>query len=223
MRRHIIASCLALFSAFPAAHAGAWLREQGKAFSALSFTLNPDQNPTTSLYLDFGLSPETTIGADLTLGQAATGGTNGSFLLFLRRPLGASDTGYRLAYEIGLGAGWQDGETTPQIKTMLSWGRGVQIADRSGWATLDASHLFQLGTLPDTTKLDATLGLNFSEHISGMMQFFLSHSDGTTSASITSSVIFKRAQSKARYQLGLEHSLTDGNGTALKFGLWRDF
>ena len=223
MRIKTLACCLALSLGGSPAFAGAWLRETGKAFLATSFTLNKQGDLTNALYLEYGYSPKATFGADLSFGRAAKGPENGTLTLFIRRDLGAKDRKYRLAYELGLGADWSAGAALPHMKATLSWGRGIQISGKSGWATLDASHTHSLGNLANVTKLDATLGLNFSDHYSGMIQIFTSHSDGDTNTSIAPSVILNAAKGKTRYQFGLEAPLSGTADPALKIGLWRDF
>jgi hypothetical protein len=214
--------CVVLILTTPPASAGAWMREPGTAFSSLSFSIDPNRTSALAAYLEYGKSKNLTFGADLNATADAGGLKTGQVTFFIRRPLGRPDAKYRLAYELGLGGKWEETEQALHLKAGLSWGRGIQIGQKYGWASVEASHILSLGDSADVSKFDATVGLNYTDRYTGMMQLFLSHSDGETSSSIAPSVIVK-GKGRFKYQIGFETPLGSDSRTSLKLGLWREF
>lgn len=199
------------------------MREKGTTFTAVSFNLNALRDQSNSTYLEFGSSDTLTIGADINTSADNLGNKSGKLTLFMRRPLGQDDRKYRLSYQMGLGADWQGRIVAPHLHTGLSWGRGIKLGGKSGWAAVDATYTFSMGDFPNVAKLDSTLGLNFNDRFSGMMQLYLSHIDGVGAASFAPSLIISSQSGKFRYQVGFESPLGDARKTSIKFGLWREF
>ena len=115
--------------------AGPWLREEGKTFLSTSISSTRLFETQSSTYLEFGLSSETTLGADLNMSASAPSGQKGSGVLFFRRVLGPVEGKNKFAYEVGIGADWGSYGTHPTIKTGLTWGRGMQMGAKGGWIT----------------------------------------------------------------------------------------
>ena len=205
------------------AEAGAWLREKGTGFSSTAFTITADQDIANTTYLEYGLRPNLTLGADVRLGRDTFGSQDGFATLFLRKPLSNPEKDSKWAYELGFGATWDDTLVEPHVKAGLSWGRGIQWGDRYGWMSVDSSLRWDITTSRSTTKIDSTIGLGITEVTTGMLQLYLTDFDGTSSASLAPSLILQPRGKKFRVQVGAEAPLDDTDDTALKLGLWRDF
>lgn len=204
------------------AQAGAWLREKGSSFTAISFSANYFRDIENNAYLEFGLRDDLTLGADVSMSTDRTGLQAGHGTIFMRKALWFSNDKNKWAYELGIGATWKGEDVLPHIKTGLSWGRGIQIRDKYGWMSVDASVRWDIGG-GAVTKLDGTVGLNFTDVTSGMMQIFVSHTDGETSGTFAPSILIKPRKGKFRFQVGLESPLNRFDDTSIKLGLWRDF
>lgn len=174
--RLIFILCLTQLSA-AAAWDGPWLREQGSSFASFSFSASMDLDARSTGYFEFGITPTSTIGLDLGFSRINTGAKLGYGTLFLRRALGPSDTPNKFAYDIGIGGtyGGPNRDMIPHVKTGLSWGRGVQLGGKSGWATIDSGVLWNLNDYNHVTKIDTTVGLNFSQTTTGILQLNLAN------------------------------------------------
>lgn len=223
MRKFLLTtSCVLAFSP-GLAEAGAWLREKGKAFSSTAFTITADQDIANTSYLEFGLRPDLTLGADVRIAHDRFGVQDGFATLFMRRALGDPNRTSKWAYELGIGATWDDTVVQPHAKIGVSWGRGLQWGKRYGWVSIDSSYRWDITTSQGTAKIDSTIGMGFTDVTTGMMQLYLTDFDGTTSASIAPSLILQPRGKKYRIQLGAETPLDGTGSTALKLGLWREF
>ncbi len=213
---------LTLLLAAPAV-GGPWMREKGTGFSATSSSISYFLETANTTYLEFGLRDDLTIGADVGYFTDRSGTQSGHATAFLRRPLGRTDGSHKWAYELGLGARWVGPTVLPHLKTGLSWGRGIKLRQKDGWMNVDASVMWDLGVSRQQTKVDATLGLNFTKQFTGMVQLNLSYADNTATAKLSPSVIFQRKKGKIRFQIGAEADLTDVTRSTLKLGIWRAF
>lgn len=205
------------------AEAGAWLRDKGTGFSATAFTINRDQDIANTTYLEYGLLPKMTLGADVRIGTDGLGVQDGFATLFLRRALSAPEATSKWAYELGGGATWDDAVVQPHLKIGLSYGRGLQWGEKYGWLSVESSYRWDITTSQGTAKIDTTVGMGFTEATTGMLQLYLSTFDGDSSASIAPSLILQPRGKKFRVQIGAEAPLDDTDSTALKLGLWREF
>lgn len=222
MRSAFILFLLCQLHAAPAA-AGAWLREEGTGFSATSFGLSYFYDISQSTYLEYGLRPDLTLGADISTFQSRFGFQSGAATLFLRFPLGSPNDRGRWAYELGAGATWIGEEVVPHVKGSLSWGRGITFAERSGWLAVDASLRWDFGLGTSQIKLDGTAGLDFTDVTAGMLQLFVTQTRSGTFAKVAPSVVFSPKQSKFRIQIGSEIPVRAPQDTMFKLGIWRSF
>ena len=208
-----------------AAFAGAWLREKGAGFSATTASITLARDFSEETFLEYGVRDDLTLGLELGFLHFANGLQAGSASLFLRRPIGTKEAEAKLAYELGLGVGWRGELVEPLIKAGLSWGRGYSLGRISGWASVDASITWTVYTNEPLVKLDSTLGMNFTDRISGMVQAFHARSLGVAATSIAPSVIIQpmRNQKNLRIRIGAETQVGNSMNTALKLGLWREF
>lgn len=205
------------------AQAGPWLREKGSTFTAVSFSSTYYLETGTQTYLEYGLTDKTTVVADLGMSRLHYVANSGYATLSFRRALSAPDAKSKWAYELGAGTGWVGPRTLPHIRTGLSWGRGMEWGKKSGWMTVEAAVIWDLTYALHVTKIDTTLGINFTEVTSGMLQFYTANAADQTFGTIAPSFIFKPKNSKFRIQIGSESQLGDWNNSALKIGLWRKF
>jgi len=215
----LICICLA-----QSAHAGPWLREKGSAFLAVSFTGTYFLETTSQTYFEYGLTDATTVIADLGMSRSPyTTATAGYATLSFRRGLLAPDRNAKLAYELGIGAGWIDDLILPHMRTGLSWGRGITVLKKSGWTTVESSINWELTNHLHVAKLDATLGLNFTDVTAGMVQIYSAHTADDSFFSIAPSIVISPPKGKYRIQIGTETMFGDAENSAIKLSLWREF
>jgi hypothetical protein len=158
-----------------AAFGGAWPRDKGQVF----FAISADQT-RTKIYAEYGLGRDWTLGAEATQGEK---GRPPGLSVFLMHPVWRGSGGailsagvggaYRETYAAGAYAHL---EGTPEIaaSVRLSWGKGYGSRWGEGWYALDAqvekvmSEDWALRGL--TYKLDATIGLKPFERVMVMVQ-----------------------------------------------------
>lgn len=215
---------IASFSlAAQSADAGPWLREKGSSFMAASFASTYYLDTASQTYLEYGLTETTTMVADIGFLRPRYSLGGGYATLSMRRALGQEGTDSKWAYELGAGIGWLGSDTLPHVRTALSWGRGLTWGEKSGWATIEAAVIWDLAHEHHVTKVDSTLGLNFTEVTAGMLQIYTAYVQDDTIATIAPSVIFSPKKSKFRIQIGAESEIGNMDNSAVKFGLWREF
>ena len=177
MRAMIIVGIVLGFCAGQTATAGAWLRDHQSGFLSLSFGATQTDQTTNALYLEYGLTQQTTLGVDVSAFSIGSDVRNAFGIVFMRRALGDRKRPSKWAYEIGIGALWDQDRTLPAVKTSLSWGRGFQLGDRSGRISVDAGYVHEPTLQNHTTKLDATAGLGFTQITTGILEMTYSHKD----------------------------------------------
>lgn len=214
---------LAVMGAAPCAQAGPWLREKGTSFSAVSLTTTYYLETTSQTYLEHGLSDATTLIADIGMARFHYAPHTGYATLSMRRALSAADATSKWAYELGVGAGWIGTQTLPHVRAALSWGRGMTWGETSGWMTVDGAVIWDLRHGLHVTKLDTTVGMNFTDSTKGMLQLYTAHAAGQSFGSIAPSVVYQPAATKFSIQVGAESPLGDWGNSAIKIGLWRSF
>tara|TARA_R110002049_G_scaffold44333_3_gene129815 strand:+ start:49289 stop:49921 length:633 start_codon:yes stop_codon:yes gene_type:complete len=205
------------------ASAGAWLRETGSSFTATSFSGSYFLDTSQSTYIEFGLRDNLTLGADINFYNSRLGQQSGHATLFVRMPIGATDSDNRWAYELGIGATWAGEFYYPHVRAGLSWGRSVKWNDHSGWMAVDASVRRDIGIDTTVTKIDSTIGIDFTPVTTGMLQLFVTHDPAGAKAKLAPSVVISPSFSKFRFQIGTETPLGSPRDTAIKIGLWRSF
>ncbi len=212
-----------ILSTAPPLTAGAWLREKGATFTSLSFTTNWYYETGQTTFFEYGLRDDITIGVDIAMGLDRFGVQSGTGTAFVRRPLRWGDSANVWAYEIGAGASWSGERITPHLKTGLSWGRGLTLRDMAGWTAVDTSIKWDLGNGAHVAKVDGTLGFNFTENTTGMLQIYLMRDFNGSTGTLAPSVVYRPGESKFRIQVGVETPFGRARDTAIKLGLWREF
>ncbi|WP_298844195.1 hypothetical protein [uncultured Roseobacter sp.] len=203
--------------------AGAWLREEGKGFASVSASTTQDRDFSGSLYLEYGLTPERTLGADISFGLDRTGQQNGSGVIFVRFPIGPTDQTHRFAGHVGLGGRYTNGVFSAAVEAGLSWGRGVQWRDNWGWAAVDASINLPQAPAENRIKLDGTFGMGFTPSVKAMIQMFNTLENGQVFSDIAPSLLIQPRGGPYTIQIGAEFQVAGGSDRTLKIGLWRDF
>ena len=213
----LLATILVCICAAGPCAASPWLRETRTAFVSASALATDSGGADAAIYAEYGLRPDLTLGAklDLELGRGDRSG-----YLFARRPWGARDGPLLFAYDLGVGLSDKGGVQNPFLRFGLSAGRGIVINDRGGWAVVEAAVERPTGVGHTRFKLDGTLGLSFTDQWQGMLQTFVSHENGDTTAKLAPSVLWSPDAAAVTFQLGLE---ADAEELALRVGIWRSF
>ena len=206
-----------------AAQAGAWLRSEGGGFASSDIVVNEDREVSGSIYVEYGLSETRTLGADLYYGVDRTGTLEGSGILFLRAPLGATDQTHKFAAHVGLGARSLNNQILPAAEVGLSWGRGFKLGDRYGWLNVDGSYNATQRPAADRIKLDATAGLGMSERTKVMLQLFNTFQDDDAFIKLAPSLLLALGAKGTTLQLGAEVPLEGGGTASVRVGLWREW
>jgi len=220
--RFIILSFLTISCAH-GAQAGPWLREKGSTFTAVSVSGTYYLDTANQTFIEYGLTDKMTVVADIGMVQPRLSYQTGYATLSVRRALSAPEAGSKWAYELGLGVGWVGTQTLPHIRTGLSWGRGIKIKEKSGWMTVEAAVVWDLAYALHVAKVDATVGMDFTEFTSGMLQLYTAHIADGSVATLAPSLVFSPKFTKFRIQVGTESELGQLDNSAVKIALWREF
>ena len=145
---------------------------------------------SSQTYLEYGLTDATTLVGDLSMIRLHNAPESGYATLSIRRALSKPNATSKWAYELGIGVGWIGAQTLPHLRTSLSWGRGMEWGDKSGWATVEASAVWDLTYAQHIAKIDMTLGIQITEVTAGMIQLYTAHMFDENVATIAPPVIF---------------------------------
>ena len=200
--------------------AGPWLREEGKGFLSSSSEFHISTDVESSIYAEYGISPNVTIGAKIDMDTRPLGIGDQEVLAFVRLPIGPRDKRWIAAYDLGLGYRRGDGVNDTVAHFGFSVGRGLSWWDRNGWLVFDASTEQPFGNSNALYKIDSTIGLSFHDHWKGMFQVFLAASEDDIDITLAPSIIWSPKKAKSSYQFGLEFE--EGRVSA-RLSLWRDF
>lgn len=199
--------------------AGAWLREHGAGFLALSVLQADTGGTDLAAYAEYGLRPKLTIGVKLDTQMVQGQFSDGAAFVFLKRPIPTGERAFKLSYHVGVGS-TLGGDAQPQLMTGLSYGRGFVVWNRDGWVALDASMHISPDGRDDATKLDATVGLTLTNEVRMMMQVFFSETATDDSITLAPSLIWRPRRDRPSLQIGLE---AKEDTVALRLGLWSEF
>ncbi len=211
---------LLVFLVSTPAWAGAWLREKGSSFTALSVTAFKEDDGIykyeSALYAEWGLRPKLTIGLDAEEHQDLYGHA----LVFARFPIADLGQAGRFAAEFGVGTHHRQYDAWAMCKTTLSYGKGIQTGLGGGWINIDA-------VLENRThealirKLDFTAGLSSGRRIDPLLQIETSYiSDHPWYWRVRPSLMYRPKKGNLTWILGAERNSADDN-IGIKFALWR--
>ena len=208
-----LALCVFLLCSGPV-WAGAWPRGKGNVFVAASTYAVPS-GAYTGIYAEWGVTGRLTLGLDI--GRGVSG--QDKAVVFLRGPLIAPRAGHHLAWE--LGAGMIAGDRV--LRPGLSWGKGADLAGRSGWVALDLLTEIRIRTAAIDTKADVTLGLNINDARKIMLQLQMGAQFGDEPfLRLVPSMTFAVGK-RGQVEIGLSQSLRGDFETGLKAAYWINF
>ena len=143
------------------ADAGAWPRAEGSVFLSVGRTSSVVATPVgglglqsqdLSLFFEYGLTDDLTVGLDLSSGN---GGDMTTGFVFARPPILQDFTKAPLAATVALGVeDRDDGVTVPLLRAGLSWGRGLE----NGWLAFDTFYTTTPTGEGKGWKSDVTIG-----------------------------------------------------------------
>lgn len=219
MRRLLTLLCLCgLVATLPprTASAGPWPREAGKAFLTLSWERDLIRDiGYAGVYGEYGLTDRLTLGLDI---GADPNGLSKA-IAFARIPFGQSPGGMRLALEMGTGVA----DKRPVMRPAMSFGRGLNMAGRSGWLTLDIRAMVFQDTFDTAWESDLTLGLNATARGKAIIQLQTGQPvTGDAYIKLGSSWVMQGPPGR-HIEFGLVTGLKNNDALAAKIALWHDF
>ncbi len=202
--------------------AGAWLRERGTGFTAVSVTAFDETDEgykyKTSLYSEWGLRENLTIGLDAEEHQDLYGHA----LIFARIPVADFGSAGRLAAEFGVGAHHRKLSTWALYKATLSYGKGIQTGLGAGWVAVDTALEYRTHEAL-IRKLDLTLGLSSGRRLDPLLQLETSYVPGRPWYwSARPSLMYRPKSGKTTWVLGVERN-SARDTTGFKLALWRSY
>lgn len=225
----LLGVCATLFTARDAA-ADAWLLQPGGGFAAFSTRLAETEDRTlteTRIYVTYGVSSRVTLGFSANAIPGPEGfqslSTSGDAHLFARLPLVDSEATTKIATELGFGTRYTGTGFEQFLKPTLSFGRGLTLGKRSGWAALDASLILPLGEVEQAFKLDATLGVNLNDQWQVMGQAFYERDRFGQITTYAPSLTWAPKKGNKRYVVSFEQKTGRADERGVVFGVWQDF
>ncbi len=212
--RSILLLLLIVFGTPP--EAGPWPRDKGQGF--LSFSTDYDgKNDAffTTLYAEYGVTSWITAGIDLGFSDDDLY----KAIAFGRLPLGSQDGTWKLAIEMGIGTFEDDAVLRPG----LHFGRGIKIAKRDGWFTVETLANYA----PDPDKVDVTTDITLGLNMSQKHKIILQLQNGNQPMdpdylNLATSVVVEKTPG-LHLELGMKTGLMDHGDIAVKLGLWHSF
>ncbi|SDY73999.1 hypothetical protein [Citreimonas salinaria] len=204
------------------AQAGAWPRDKGSLFAAATVRLAWPQDIATwtstdptqvyrTIYVEYGLTSEVTVGLDL--GRAVSGA--GKTVAFVQYPLRQRDTGPAIAAQMGFGRIAE----TQIVRPGLSVGWSLP----HGWLSFDGVAEIGLEDGAIDYKLDITWGRNLRRDAKLIVQ--LQTGDTQTDepfARLAPSFVIP-INSRLRLESGVAWGVAGDTSMGVTAGLWSEF
>ena len=210
------------------ARAGAWPREEGAYFIAIGGNValsEAAQRPVhydPTLYVEYGLTGDLTVGLD---GYLADAGDAGSGYLFARYPLrfgpfGDPDGPWRLAASVGVGRTiMPSDEVQGSLRAGVHLGYGME----SGWIAVDADLVQFIGTGELQGKLAGTWGVDLNARWTAIFEAQVGTGlTGDVYAKVSPSIAW-HPNERWTLRIGLAHALTGDRGTGFMVQTWLEF
>lgn len=220
---------------------GAWPREQGNFFAAMSLESTYDRSALTwddpseepplarnflKFYGEYGLTDRYTLGVDLERDYLFAQQQN---LAFLAASVVPSDWINRISVELGVGeregpfgTRGQD-ESEPIVRPGVSYGRGFETRWGQGWTAADFKAEYRFNTAETAYKLDLTLGL---QHGDGTLHYAQVQTSNYPGDDPAARLLLSRV-SKVNRVLWLETGLLAGlvtdESVGIRIALWAEF
>lgn len=203
-----------------AAEAGPWPRQKGHIFAMSSLqvtdaSLEGSGDFYFSTYLEYGLTSELTLGADI--GHSVSGESKG--IVFLRHPIWQKSRTHFFAAELGLGTIANDSVIRPGF----SYGRSFEYKESSGWLTFDSLLEHYPEQRRSDFKLDITYGRTYSKDFKTMLQIQTGKQEGDPSFLRIAPSFALPAGKSAHFEVGGSFELRGVPEYGLKIGLWKTF
>jgi hypothetical protein len=225
MNRPLLAMLMLVLGLAPiCVDAGAWPREKGKTFLALSASVIwPKQRAIElpdiygSAYVEHGLGARFTLGLDVG-SPDATRQDRLKTIAFLRYTVTPSSTKHQLAFDIGGGTF----QALDVLRFGASYGTGFTSFEHNSWITIDA-HALHHSTLRNISlTVDATYGVSLKRgklmaQISGFQSF-----DGRKTAKFSPSYAHDIGHGR-HIEIGVNIDLHNAPDPTLKLGIWQEF
>jgi len=211
-----------------AATAGAWLREEEEGFLSFSQTFgDASEEEYTALLLEYGLTPNTTLGLDAGMGATLD---DWQAILFLRRPIGAAEGPSRLSAELGPGlAGTAPPLTAapdaldPLLRPGLSWGRGVATRWGPGWIGVETNAALRLNSGDVALKADTTFGVKRAGGALMVLQLQAGDYPGSTPYLRLAPSYVQPLGERLHLELGVVAGVAGDETARIKIGTWLEF
>ncbi|QBF30294.1 hypothetical protein [Thalassococcus sp. S3] len=206
------------------AEAGAWMREKGKVFNAVSSTIRKDPGTgryhyDSSVYIEWGAAPKFTLGFD----SYENFSSSGHILIFGRVPLSAPDAQHKFAFQLGVGAYRWLQDWQPLYRTTLSYGTSFQNRFGDAWLSVDAAVETRRGASQPLYKLDATFGITHSPRIKSLISFESAYTRSAPVSWTIGPAMTISAGKLGHIFGGVQFRNSNTARIGLKIGLWREF
>lgn len=213
-----------IFGLCPAlASANAWQREAGSGFASIGTQLSwpvpveqaSEPKMMTSAFVEYGLTKKLSLGIDFSQED----GGDQKIILFAQTPLVATESGHRIALEMGVG---QISEETV-VRPGLSYGFGFAREKGGGWVSVDANAAVGLSDQSTALALDLTYGLSAVNGLKYIFQVQSGKSEGSEAFSrFAPSVVVPWGETR-NVELGMTYGLSGEDEVGVKLGLWQKF
>lgn len=202
--------------------AGAWPREAGTGFVSSALSLSWPQEIATwdnltptgdyaSLYLEYGLTEQLTLGLDL--GHTSQGA--GKTVVFVQHPLNTTNASTKIALQLGLG----------QISGALSVRPGVLVGRGlpNGWFALESFAEIQISERRMDYKIDVTRGWTLPKSRKFILQLQSGVPARQDSYSKLAPSLVVPIKPRTHLELGMSWGLVGDRSMGLKLGMWHEF
>lgn len=243
--------CAGLLLWHEPAVAGAWPRGKGEAFLSVAYEytatredaqelivdtgqFEPETFGFTSIYGEFGLTDQITIGIDTGAEDAPD---TRQTIIFGTVGITPSDWRHQVALEFGIGQrefppdaddaanikDLRDGGTERVLRPGLSWGYGFSTKWGGGWAAIDLRHELRQERDETVTKVDMTLGLAPDEkNLFFLQSQYSDYPQATANIRLVPTYVRKFGPGFA-LESALLYDARGGDRVGLRAGLWWEF
>ncbi len=223
--------------------AGAWPREPGGVFAAISRETTVARNAFSeeemvanggridaahysALYAEVGLTRRLTFGLDLGEADTENSRTN---IVFLRAALSPPEWRHALAAELGIGNrkiatfGRYRGTTETLLRPGISWGYGFESRAGPGWINLDLKAELRQTTKEAAYKADLTIGVAPNDLWLAYIQFQGSDYPGADPALRLAPTLVRKVRPWLSLETALLLDVEGGDRMGVKVGVWFEF
>lgn len=193
--------------------AGAWARDKGNTFVALSFSQElQSKDIRQQIYLEYGLTPTLTFGLKASNKRETK--------VFVRKTL---TSGPNLVWAGSLGVVTnRDAAATPLVTTGVHVGKSYETRAGSGWAAVDLETAMTFGGALDHLEVSSVLGLN----VTNLWKLMLNadyYKDRTGQYFKLTPSVARELSGHTYLQLGVTQTVLGGSETRPEISVWFDF